>query len=258
MANNEKTNPDGPSAPRPDPQPLPPDDDYPEPPFDPNDWCDDPDYNPYVLPPIPPIPLDPNDLDFLDAALAGITQWRNYFVYGVDGNKKQLEHYTNCALYIRAAYYSYYGWLIRAYRGLRLFNVPLAEKPDCTSKRDVIRLMGWFEDAFTQRDKALSWAGQERDEIRRGVSRVSKPTVEATAPKAAVRTDTEQHHPKCKGETPVRIQTAIEKLNVSHSRVKQAAKKEEIHSQRAGAKKNSPYLVFKSEVEHKFGAHGAK
>ncbi len=59
-------------------------------------------------------------------------------------------------------------------------------------------------------------------------------------------------------EVPVRIETAIVNLKISHSRVKQAAKKEEIHSKRAGTKKNSPYLVFKSEVEKKFVAHGQK
>ncbi len=60
------------------------------------------------------------------------------------------------------------------------------------------------------------------------------------------------------GEQLVRIEEAIKDLNISHSRVKQVAKDKEIYSKRSGTKKNSPYLVYKSEVRRKFGVHGSK
>ena len=60
------------------------------------------------------------------------------------------------------------------------------------------------------------------------------------------------------GESLVRIEPAIDELRISHSRVKQAARDKEIYSEQSGGKPNSPYLVYKSEVQKKFSPHGPK
>lgn len=60
------------------------------------------------------------------------------------------------------------------------------------------------------------------------------------------------------GESLVSIETAIFNLIVGHSTVKQAAANEEIYSERSGTKTNSSYLVYKSEVDEKFGSLGKK
>lgn len=50
----------------------------------------------------------------------------------------------------------------------------------------------------------------------------------------------------------VRIEDSIKNLSIGHSIVQKAAKNKEIYSKRSGTKTNSPYLVYKSEVERKF------
>lgn len=167
-----------------DPQPLPPE-----------EWDDaldgcwpyrpsEEDYDPNVCEPDPPIPADPNDLDFLDYALNGMRQWRDCFMYGNAGNKWRLEHYTRLAFYIHHAYWTYYGWLIQRHSNLKLFHVPLAENRDCSSRRDITRVMTWFEDVSEQRTLADYYAKIERDRIRTRGLRASKATVQTLTPKA--------------------------------------------------------------------------
>ena len=115
-----------------------------------------------------------------------------------------------------------------------LREVPLAKNLDCPTEQDFINLEQWFLDAYTfEQAEIARWSTKEKP-------------LNASDEKPL------------EGESPVRIETAIGELQISHSRVKQAARDKEIYSEQPGGKPNSPYLVYKSQVQKKFSPHGPK